>query len=109
LGHNFFVFHLFTMDELSNKIQALIPIWKHGMNWGNRHVKVAFTQIDIRVPMQKKSQTLELISRAHLERWHHALPFQWKQYNVTILLALWHIDYEYSCSQMNNDYITIML
>jgi hypothetical protein len=26
VGHKFFVFHLFTVDELSNKIQAPIPI-----------------------------------------------------------------------------------
>jgi len=40
------------------------------MNWGIRHGKVAFTHLDIKAPRQKNSQTLKLISGAHLERQH---------------------------------------
>jgi len=53
LGHKFCVFHLFIMDELFDKIQALIPIREHGVNWGIRHVKVSFTQLDITTPRWK--------------------------------------------------------
>lgn len=38
LGRRFRVFDSFTVDEVSEKIEALIPIREHGANWGILHV-----------------------------------------------------------------------
>ena len=150
LGYEFRVYHRFTIEEMSTKIQGALPITKHGANWGIRHVKAALSLLRIRTPRQSVASALQVISgpfkiplsfyykqhsmlvlqfepllryslqnsivllfqvtfyvgftilidlnqfsiEADYNRWRRALPIVRRQYNVTIPMALWHIDCE---------------
>ena len=62
LGRRFRVFDSFTVDEVSEKIEALIPIREHGANWGILHVKCALARLSLRPPMRKIARALQILS-----------------------------------------------
>lgn len=62
LGRKFRVFDKFTIEELSNKIEALLPIREHGANWGIFHVKAALGRLHIRPPRRNIARALQVLS-----------------------------------------------
>jgi hypothetical protein len=49
LGYKFKVYGSFTVEELSDRIQAILPIGEHGANWGILHIKAALTRLNVRL------------------------------------------------------------
>lgn len=47
LGHKFRVFDNFTIEELFDRIQTLLPLREHGTNWGIFHVKTTLAYLDV--------------------------------------------------------------
>jgi hypothetical protein len=88
------VFDSSTVDEVSEKIEAFIPIREHGANWGILHVKCALARLSIRPPRRKVARALHILAGAYYERRRRGLPLELRQYNVTTPMALWHIDCE---------------
>ena len=62
LGRKFRVFDKFTIEELSNKIQAVLPIREHGSNWGIFHVKAALGRLCVRPPRRNIARALQVLS-----------------------------------------------
>ena len=61
LGQKFRVFDKFTIEELSNKIQAFLPIREHRANWGIFHVKVALGRLCVRPPRKNIARALQVL------------------------------------------------
>lgn len=66
LGRKFRVFDKFTIEELSNKIQALLPIQEHGANWGILHVKATLGRLHIWPPRRNIARALQVLSNIFL-------------------------------------------
>lgn len=62
LGREFKVFDNSTVEEVSNKIAALLPIREHAANWGILHVKTALARLSVRPPRRKIARALQIIS-----------------------------------------------
>jgi hypothetical protein len=62
MGYKFRVYHRFTTTEMSNTIDAALPIREHGANWGIRHVRAALARVQIRAPRRTVARALEMIS-----------------------------------------------
>jgi hypothetical protein len=94
MGYKIRVYHRFTTSEMSNTIEAALPIREHGANWGIRHVRAALARVQIRAPRRTVERALQIISEAHYNRRRRALLIVRRQYNVTIPMALWLNSYE---------------
>jgi hypothetical protein len=62
LGRRFRVFDSSTVDEVSEKIEAFIPIREHGANWGILHVKCALARLSIRPHRRKVARALHILA-----------------------------------------------
>lgn len=95
LGYTFTVYHKLSLREICNKIEELLPIHEHGLQWGTRQVRAALATFNLRIPERKVAEALDVISAYHRARRRTERRLIRAQYNVTMPMALWHIDCEY--------------
>ena len=62
LGRKFRVFDNSIVEEVSNKIDALVPIREHGANWGILHVKSALARLSVRPSRRKIASALQILA-----------------------------------------------
>ena len=62
LGQKFRVFDNSIVEEVSNKIDALVPIREHGANWGILHVKSALARLSVRPSRRKIARALQILA-----------------------------------------------
>ena len=93
-GVNFQVYHQYDEHNLATLLQEHLPMEENLVQWGIRHVKASLIlqSLCLRVPQRKVGVALQIFSRAHYDQRRSGRRLRRLQYDVTIPMALWHID-----------------
>ena len=91
---NFQVYHQYDEHNLATLLQEHLPMEENLVQWEIRHVRASLTlqSLCLRVPRRKVAFPLQIVSRAHYDRRRSGRQLRRLQYDVTIPMALWHID-----------------